>query len=139
MPLDNDTPFAEGAELIVDIPINPHRTHNLYIDNIINLMIDIPGADHIACGQAATLLAINVCAWPNHLEEPIPCKSMGARDKLMAEAGLTDTKMILGWEFDFWRLLISLPENKFIAWTTGIRQLLLKGLTTANKLESTIG
>jgi hypothetical protein len=123
-PLNDSTPFAEGAELIVDIPIDPHKMHCLYIDDIINLMVDIPGVDHITRGQAATLLAINVCTQPNHLEEPIPRKSMDTRDKLMAEAGLTKTKMILGWEFNFWQLLISLPENKFIAWTTGISQLL---------------
>jgi hypothetical protein len=124
--------------LIVNIPIDPHGTHNLYIDDIINLTVNIPGADYIACGQATTLLAIDVCAWPNHLEGPIPHKSMDARDKLMAEAGLTKTKMILGWDFDFWQLLISLPKNNFIAWMTGISQLLVEGSTTTKELESTI-
>jgi hypothetical protein len=102
-------------------------------------MVNIPGADHVAHGQAAALLAINVCTWPNHLEEPIPCKSMHGRNKLMAEAGLTETKMILGWKFDFWHLLISLPKNKFIARMMGISQLLVEGSTTAKELESTIG
>jgi hypothetical protein len=102
MPLDNDTPFAKGAELIVNIPISPHGTLDLYMDNIINLMVNIPRADHVARGQVAALLAINICTWPNHPEETIPCKSMDTRDKLMAEAGITETKMKLGWEFDFW-------------------------------------
>jgi hypothetical protein len=91
MLLDDDTPFAKGAELNVDIPIDPRGMHNLYIDDIINLTVDIPGADHVARGQAAALLAIDICTRPNHPEEPIPCKSMDARDKLMAEAGLTKT------------------------------------------------
>jgi hypothetical protein len=43
---------------------------------------------------------------------------MDARDKLKAKAGLSKMKMILGWVFDFRHHLISLPENKFIAWTT---------------------
>ncbi len=64
---------------------------------------------------------------------------MDARDKLKAEAGLSKTKMILGWMFDFRRLLISLPENKFIAWTTNINKLLVDGSSTAKELESTIG
>jgi hypothetical protein len=102
MPLNNNTPFAKGAELIVNIPIKPHGMHNLYINDIINLMVNIPGVDRVTHGQAAALLAIDICAWPNHLEEPIPHKSMDARDKLMAEAGLNMTKMILGLEFDFW-------------------------------------
>ncbi len=45
---------------------------------------------------------------------------MDARDKLKAEVGLSETKMILGWFFDFQRLMISLPKNKFIAWTSAI-------------------
>ncbi len=57
----------------------------------------------------------------------------------MAEAGLTKMKMIICWEFNFWRLLISLPENKFIAWMTGISQMLVKGSTTAKQLKSMIG
>jgi hypothetical protein len=139
MLLDDDTPFAEGAELIVDIPIDPREMHDLYIDDIIGLTVDIPGTNHITHGQAAALLAINTTAWPNHPEEPIPHKSMDARDKLISEAGPTKMKIILGWDFDFRRLLISLIKNKFIAWTTNIRKLLVEGSTTAKELESTIG
>jgi hypothetical protein len=137
--LDNDIPFAKGAKLIVDIPINPHGMHDLYINNIIGLTVDIPGTDHVARWQVAALLTINTTAWPNHPEEPTPHKSMDARDKLIAEMGPTKTKIILGWDFDFRRLLISLPQNKFDAWTTNIRKLLVEGSTTAKKLESTIG
>jgi hypothetical protein len=63
---------------------------------------------------------------------------MDARDKLMAEAGLTETKNILCWDFDFRRLRISVPKNKFIAWTTNISTLLVKGTTTAKELKSMI-
>ncbi len=64
---------------------------------------------------------------------------MVARDKLMAKAGLSETKMILGWMFDLQYLWISLPKNKFIAWTMTINKLLVYGLSTAKELESTIG
>jgi hypothetical protein len=64
---------------------------------------------------------------------------MDARDKLKAEAGHSEKKMILGWLFDFQRLLISLPENKFIAGTLTINKLLVGGLSTAKELKSTIG
>jgi hypothetical protein len=64
---------------------------------------------------------------------------MDARDKLKAEAGPSETKMILGWSFDFRHLLISLPKNKFIAWTMNINKLLVEGSSTAKELESTIG
>ncbi len=57
----------------------------------------------------------------------------------MAEGGLTKTKMILGWESKYQRLLISLPKNKLIAWTTGISQVLVERSTTSKQLESIIG
>jgi hypothetical protein len=125
--------------LIVDIPISPRRIHDVYTDDIIGLTVDIPGSDYVAHGQAAALLAINTTAWPNHLEKPIPRESMDARDKLKAEAGPSETKMILGWSFDFRCRLISLPKNKFIAWMMNINKLLVEGLSTAKELESTIG
>ncbi len=96
-----DVPFAAGAKLIVEIRIDPQGTHNVYIDDIIGLTVDIPGSNNVARGQAAALLAIDATARPNHPDEPIPRKSMDARDKLKAEVGLSKKKMILGWSFDF--------------------------------------
>ncbi len=99
--LDDDIPFCAGAELIVEIPINPRGSHDVYIDDVILLTVDIPGTDNAARGQSASLLAIDATACLNHPNKPIPRKSMDARDKLFAKAGLTEIKMILGWEFDF--------------------------------------
>jgi len=136
--LDDDIPFGEGAELIVNIPIDPRGSHDVYIDDLILVTVNIPGTNNAARGQSASLLAIDATARPNHPDEPIPRESMDARDKLFAEAGLTEIKMILGWEWDFRRQKISLPENKFIAWTNDVSQLLTNGTTTAKALESTI-
>jgi hypothetical protein len=124
--------------LIVVIPVDPRGSHDLYIDNIVGLMIDIPETNHVAHGQAVALLVIETTARPNHPNEPIPQESMDARDKLFAKAGITELKMILGWEFNFRCLRISLSENKFIAWTTDVNHLLAAGTTTAKELESTI-
>jgi hypothetical protein len=63
---------------------------------------------------------------------------MDVRDKLLAEAGLSETKVILGWFFDFRKLQISLPENKFIAWVTNVSKLIAEGMTTAKELKLTI-
>ena len=64
---------------------------------------------------------------------------MDATDKLRAKAGPVESKVILGWDFDFSQLMISLLENKFVAWTTNVSQLLSNGTTTAKELEATIG
>jgi hypothetical protein len=100
-PLEPNVPFAAGAKLIVVIPVDPQGTHDIYIDDIIGLTVDIPGSNNVARGQAAALLAIDATARPNHPNEPILHESMYAIDKLKAEAGLSEKKMILGWSFDF--------------------------------------
>jgi hypothetical protein len=41
--------------------------------------------------------------------------------------------------FDFRKIQISLPENKFIAWTTHANKLITTGTTTAKELELIIG
>ena len=60
--LGPDIPFAAGAELIVDIPVDPQGTHKIYIDDIIGLTVAIPGSDNTARGQAAALLAFDATA-----------------------------------------------------------------------------
>ena len=99
--LDNDILFGAVMELIINIPINPHGLHDVYINYVILLMVNIPGTNNIAHGQSTSLLAIKTTTRPNHPEELIPRESIDARDKLLAEAGLTEIKMILGWEFNF--------------------------------------
>ena len=64
---------------------------------------------------------------------------MSALTKLAAEAGLEETKIILGWFFDVRHLLISLPENKFLAWKSEVERLLETGTSTAKDLERLIG
>jgi hypothetical protein len=96
MLLDNSIPFGHGY-----IPINPQGMHDIYIDDIINLTINIPGTNHVACAKGATLLAMDATARPNHPKEPTPHESMNARDKLKAEAGPAESKVILGWDFNF--------------------------------------
>jgi len=56
-------------------------------------------------------------ACPKHISKPIPREDFEARNKLSTEAGLEEYKTVLGWLIDMRRLLLSLPDNKFIALT----------------------
>jgi hypothetical protein len=60
--MDDDVPFGIGKELIVDINMNPRGIHNIYIDDIISLMGDIPGTNNLARCAVAGLLAIHATA-----------------------------------------------------------------------------
>ena len=64
---------------------------------------------------------------------------MAEKKKLLAEAGPEEVKIILGWVFNFRDLTVSLPENKYIAWTEAIRSVLAKNKTNYKELESMIG
>jgi hypothetical protein len=64
---------------------------------------------------------------------------MAAMEKLLAEAGMEETKIMLGWLLDFRRLVISLPNNKAVAWSQEITDMLEEGKTKAKRLERNIG
>ncbi len=61
---------------------------------------------------------------------------MVAKDKLLAEGGLSETKVILGWLFNFRTLIVSLPDHKFIAWTAAIQKRITSKHTTSKDLET---
>ncbi len=137
--LDDSIPFAKGLELVVDIPIDPQGTANVYIDDLISLTVGVEGSENLLHCDRSPLLAMDTCARLVDPEEPIPCKTMEARDKLAVEALLEEQKTILGWYIDFRRLIIKFPENKFIAWSEAIKKMLKDGTTMAKVLEMNIG
>jgi hypothetical protein len=60
--MNNNVPFGIGKELIVEIEINPRGTHDIYIDDMIPLTVDIPGTNNLERCAAASLLAIHTTA-----------------------------------------------------------------------------
>jgi hypothetical protein len=137
--LNDNVPFAEGRELIVDVPISHQGFADIYIDNTTGLTIDLPGTQNAERLEAAILLAIKVAARPHDKNESIPRKPMIARDKLKAERGLTEAKTILNWHFNFVTLTMTLPEHKYIVWSVKIQKMIYTNKTTKQDLESMIG
>jgi hypothetical protein len=115
--MEDSISLADGTKQIVDIPIDPRGTGDVYIDNFIETTIVIEGTDNIIRCKQATLLATNVSACPKHISEPIPREDFEALNKLSAEAGLKEQKTVLGWLIDTRHLFLSLLDNKFVAWT----------------------
>ena len=89
--------------------------------------------------EAAAPLAIFVVAQDIHSDEHITRENLMCMHKMKAEGGLEEEKVILGWHFDTRRMLISLPDNKFIAWTKQINDILEDGRVKAEDLEVLIG
>jgi hypothetical protein len=93
--LDNLIPFTKDLQLIVDIPVDPRGTTNDYIDDLISKIVDVEGMDNLVRCDRAPLLAIDTFSCTLDQNEPIPCKTMEAMNKLHLEAFLQDTKAIL--------------------------------------------
>ncbi len=64
---------------------------------------------------------------------------MDAQNKPIAETGLTEQKIILGWSFKFRRMTISLPENKFRAYSKVVSEIINRGWTSKREMETNIG
>ncbi len=60
---------------------------------------------------------------------------MIAKDKLAAEGGSSETKIILGWHFNVRTLTITLPEHEFIAWPTESQQMISMSKTSKKFLN----
>ncbi len=54
--------FANGSKLIINIPINPRGYANVYIDNMMGLMINLPRTMNAEQLEAAIPHAIEVAA-----------------------------------------------------------------------------
>ena len=137
--LPEDVPFGKGKELIIDVPVNDVGASDVYIDDLWTACIDLPGSDNVRRMEQAALLCIEVAARPMLKNEPIPREFLAALNKFLAEAGAEETKTMLGWFLDLRRMIISLPENKAVAWTNEIDEMLQEGKTQAKRLERNIG
>jgi hypothetical protein len=109
--MDDNVPFGEGKELIIDVKVNSRGTYDINIDDLVGLGLDLPESDNLKRSKRAPLLAIDACSRRRAPDEPILHYNMAARHKLNAEGFLEETKMILGWMWDFRRLIISLPTK----------------------------
>ncbi len=136
--MENSIPFAEGTELIVDIPVDARGTGDVYINDLIQATVVIDGTDNATQCECTTLLAIDTCVHSKHSNKPVPQEDMEARNKLQAEAGLEEQKTVLGWLLNTRRLLVQLPKNKFLAWTNMIKLVIQQGTMTAKEVESVI-
>ena len=59
--------------------------------------------------------------------------------KLIAEGTPAEVQVVLGWILDTHLLLIQLPIDKFIAWTSDIAAILESSRCTFGELEATVG
>lgn len=135
--LPEEIPFAEALPMIVEAEADGRGKADCYIDDITTVCVDEGKNEKRA--SAAVPLAIHILGRPLSESEPLLRKHLVSMSKLSAEAALEETKILLGWLLDTRRLLVHLPEDKYIAWTKQIKRILSAEWTTHKELESLIG
>ena len=60
--LGNSIPFAEGKDLIIDVPVDARGTSDVYIDDTIAQPVDVEDSNNVQRLDQATLLAIHCSA-----------------------------------------------------------------------------
>ncbi len=81
--LPDEVPFAKAKarKLIDDVPVDLCKSIDCYIDDTPGLTVNIPGTENMSRLEATIPLAIEVAARPDNENEPIPHKTMVAKDK----------------------------------------------------------
>ena len=108
-----------------------------YIDDKIAIGLDLPGM--IPRLEACITTALHIFFRPIAPSEPLPRNDAAATAKLVAEGGLEEEKLFLGWSYNTRTLTISLPDHKHTAWSRDLETLVHTKTTSAPTLESLIG
>ena len=138
--LPDEIPFAPGLPLIVDVPPKPDGSTDVYLDDMIQLFADMD--DIVPRASAIVPLVLHLLVRPNQPdEEPILRTDILAEDKMKAEGSPSEIMRVLGWEFDTRRMLIRLPDEKFLNWSKNVKHLAdpKTKRTSFQELESTVG
>lgn len=72
-------------------------------------------------------------------DEPINRPDTASIRKMLAEGGLKELIIFLGWQIDTRRLTMALPEDKFVSWSAQITNLIDSKSATQQALATLIG
>jgi hypothetical protein len=136
--LDDSVPFARGRSLAVAIPTTVTARTDSFIDDLIRVFLDTP--KNRETQPHAVPLAIFVANRPHAGDaEPVPRRENLSGPKLVAEGTPAELQIVLGWEINTRLLLVTLPFDKFVAWTSDIRDAIRTRTITLGELHSLVG
>ena len=122
--LPDDVPFAQARPSLVQPPVPEAGTADGFMDDVsaANVVEDRNArADRLA---QAVLLAMEVLGRPNSEFEPLLRDVLLSLEKAEAEGTPNELLIVLGWLLDTRRLRISLPEDKYIAWSNDTKAII---------------
>ena len=121
--LPSQIPLAQARKMSVLVPRTDGGIVDGFIDDLISVFLDSP-RNRIRHTQAVPL-AMHPTSRPHagQEREPLPRREILSQAKLEAEGSPSEVQIVLGWRIDTRRLLISLPEDKFRAWSEDVTRI----------------
>lgn len=116
-------PFATGRKMLVNPEADEHGGADVFLDDILSCSAADNDNDALRLSKAI-LLAMDLVGRPNTDQEPIPRDPLLSIEKAMAEGTPCENLIVLGWELDTRRLLVTLTAAKCRTWSRDIRQIL---------------
>ena len=110
-----------------------------FIDDLINVFLDTP--ENCERQPHVVPMAMHITSRPHAGDErePIPRRPILSIPKLIAEGNPAEVQIVLGWQVDTRRLVVSLPHDKFEAWTGELRLMRSKPRVGCKELEQLLG
>ena len=133
--LEPTTPFSRALLLGVPMTADDDPKYDCYIDDVFGSYL----AEHAARGEAVVPLVLSLFGRPNDTQESLPRDPLLSVKKFLAEARSSELKVVLGWLIDTRRFLISLPLDKFTAWTISLTILATEPRVSRELLRTTLG
>ncbi len=122
--LPEHVPFAPARPALVQPSIPAAGTVDGFIDDVFSANVVTNKnlrADRLA---QAVLLSMEILGRPNTEFEPLVRDLLLSLEKAEAEGTPNELLIVLGWLLDTRRLLISLPQDKYIAWTNDLKAII---------------
>jgi hypothetical protein len=134
-----DVPVATARPMAVHKPTTATSCVDGFIDDLINVFLD--SAYNLSRQPHTVPLAMFLTSRPHAGEdlEPIIRRAILSIPKLLAEGSPAERQIVLGWMLDTRRLLISLPDDKYQAWTESIKSIVANAACTKDDLETLVG
>jgi hypothetical protein len=129
-------PLASARAMFVSVPDEVWGKIDCFIDDLPGVALDTP--ENVIRLPGAILLAIELFT-RQYTNFPLPRDEMISITKLVAELGMSEQKIILGWLYDSRRLQISLPSEKYLAWSNQLKDLLKRKRSNHIELKTLVG
>jgi hypothetical protein len=134
--LDPNVPVDQAAELD-DMPLDDMGHDDVFIDDDIAIVPNI--AENWKRGSNTMPLAIHALWHPLAPDESLPHGNPLLLSKLKAEGTMTESLLILRWQFNLQSLQVTPPLDKYVAWSSGISTIISNQKASMDNLESLLG